>query len=63
MPATTMLCDDKILGSRDSSVDSAVLLLVLLSGLFFPCVVIDKGARWTIHKTKDGSIVIIRATC
>lgn len=48
---------------RDSSVDSAVLLLVLLSGLFFPCVVIDKGARWTIHKTKDGSIVIIRATC
>ena len=59
MPATTMLCEDKILGSSDS----AVLLLVLLSGLFFPCVVIDRGARWTIHKTKDGSIVIIRATC
>ena len=32
-------------------------------GLFFPCVVIDRGARWTIHKTNYGSIVGIRATC
>ena len=54
MPATTMLCEDKILGSSDS----AVLLLVLLSGLFFPCVVIDRGARWQYTRPRMEALLL-----